>query len=74
MNKKQKEYLRKSVLKPYLIHVENEVLNILNRVKQDKIIRSAYSQIGFNIKHLEISINSFLIKLKQLERIFEFYL
>ena len=64
-------YLKQSVIKPYLYHIEFEILNILTVIQTDKIIRNAYQQKGFNIKQLEITINTFLIKLKQLERIFE---
>ena len=64
-------YLKKSVIKPFLHHVEFEILNILTTIQTDKIIRNIYQQKGFDIKQLEITINTFLIKLKQLERVFE---
>jgi len=65
-------YLKNSILKPYLYHIEFEVLNILTTIQTDKIIRNSYQQKGFDIKQLEITINTFLIKLKQLENIFNY--
>ena len=63
-------YLKKSVIKPFLYHVEFEILNILTTIQTDKIIRKIYQEKGYDIKQLEITINTFLIKLKQLKNIF----
>ena len=63
-------YLKQSIIKPFSHHIEFETLNILKIIQTDKIIRNSYQQKGYDINQLEITINTFLIKLKQLQNIF----
>jgi len=72
MNKSERKYLKNSYLKSYLLHVEFEVLNILSTIKLNETIKKVYSNIGYDVKQLEITINNFLIKLRQLQNIFNY--
>ena len=72
MKEKEKNYLNNSILKPYLIHVEFEVINILDKFKKDGIIRSNYAKKGFNIRMFESTTEAFILKLQQLQSIFNF--
>jgi len=64
--KEIKQYLKNSILKPYLIHVEFEILNILTTLKLDKIIQKIYTSKGFNWKYLIETTNQFLYRIKNL--------
>ena len=59
-------YLKYSILKPYLIHVEFEVLNILTQLELDKMIQKIYELKGFNWKYLIDIINKFLYRIRNL--------
>lgn len=64
--KKLKKYLKDSILKPYLIHVEFEILNILTQLELDKTIQKIYELKGFNWKYLVDTTNQFLYRIKNL--------
>jgi len=60
------KYLENSILKPYLIHVEFEILNILTQLKLDVNIQKIYELKGFNWKYLVETTNQFLYRIKNL--------
>ena len=66
------KYLNNSVLKPYLIHVEFEVMNILTQLEMDKLIRKIYAYKGFNFKYLIETTNKFLYRIRNLIKAMEF--
>jgi len=72
LNEKDKKDLEKSILKPYLIHVEFELINILDYFKKDGIIRSEYANKGFNIRLFESTLDDCIQKLGFLHSIFNY--
>jgi len=69
--RKFKQYLKDSILKPYLIHVEFEILNVLTQLKLDKIIEKIYTSKGFNFNYLIESTEKFLYRIKNLIKALE---
>ena len=62
----RKEYKKNSILSSYLIHVENEALNILMKLNTDTILRSIIAISGYNILKFEIAIQHYITTLKKL--------
>lgn len=67
-----KKYLDNCIFKPYLIHIEFEVLNLLSTIQIDKILRLIIHQKGISIINIEIQIKRFLDKIQQLINILKF--
>ena len=67
-----KKYLDNCIFKPYLIHIEFEVLNLLTTIQIDKILRKIINQKGISIITIEIHIKRFLEKIQQLINILKF--
>lgn len=63
---KIKKYKENSVLKPYLIHIENEVMNILNLFETDKILRELYKSHNYSIYTLVNDTKQFLHRIRKL--------
>ena len=67
-----KKYLDNCIFKPYLIHIEFEVLNLLTTIQIDKILRKIIHQKGISIITIEVHIKRFLEKIQQLIDILKF--
>ncbi|GAH85398.1 unnamed protein product [marine sediment metagenome] len=67
INKKTeiKKYKENSILKPYLIHIENEVMNILNLFETDKLLRELYKSHNYNIFTLINNTKQFLNRIRK---------
>jgi len=63
-NKKNEVF--EGIFKPYLVHVEFEVLNIMTQLKVNKQLREFLSQKGYNTNSLENIIGIFLSRIRQL--------
>lgn len=61
---KNKEF--DGIFKPYLIHVEFEVLNILTQIKINKPLKEAITDKGYRLDTLENTIGLFLSRIRQL--------
>jgi len=72
MNEQEKEYLNNSILKPYLIHVEFELDNILNYILKDNKLREIYTKKGFSLIALENSLRKCVKSINRLQSIFRF--
>ena len=65
---KQEKYLDIgiSILAPYLIHMEFEMLNLLTQIQFNKILQQWLIVKDFNVKGFENTIEIFLSKIRQL--------
>lgn len=72
-NKELNEYLKKSILHPYLIHIENEILNIKFRLKNDLILREIITRKGYSIQSIDKTIDIFLETTETILNILKFY-
>jgi len=68
MNELEK-YKENSILKPYLIHIENEVMNILSMFENDKMLRELYKSYHYNVYSLVNSTNQFLNRIRNLIKV-----
>ena len=66
MTKKIIKEINTSIFKPYLIHVEFEVLNILTQIELNKDIQKIYQEYGFNLEYLFETFNQFLYRIRNL--------
>lgn len=53
-------YKENSILAPYLIHIENEIMNLEMKVSTDKILRSILTIYGVSLGSLKNCIEVFL--------------
>lgn len=72
-NESLKEYVKNSILKPYLIHVEFEVMNILSNLEMDKMLKLIYQKAGFNLNLLINTTDDFLHRLRNLIVCFDLF-
>ena len=72
MTKKIIKEINISIFKPYLIHVEFEVLNILTQIELSKDIQEIYEKCGFNLQFLFEIINQFLYRIRNLIKSLKF--
>lgn len=71
MNEAEIYHLKNSILKPYLIHLEFEVMNVENQINRDSVIKKALLENEFSIYRIETIIREFLTMLKQIQNIFK---
>jgi len=67
--KKLKKYKENSILKPYLIHIEFEVENVLSLLENDKELRELYQNNHYNIYSLVNDTKQFIHRIQNLIKI-----
>ncbi len=72
MSKKIIKEINTSIFKPYLIHVEFEILNILTQLKLNDNIKKIYESKRFNYDYLIETTEKFLYRLRNLIKALQF--
>ncbi len=63
-------YIKNSILKPYLFHVEFELENIHTKIKTDKYLQQLLTINGYDLRSFELSIINAIQKITELQNLF----
>lgn len=69
INDTEYKYIKQSILKPYLIHIEFELENIISRIEVDKQLQTIIHKKGYNSTYIKNQLYLGLLSIEKLIKV-----